>query len=272
MAEQAAAWCVALPAQAYRRQQKNGLVAHFFLAPLRRPGFAVLVFRVLDRRFDFGVVAVANIAQPIYALVERSVADLGYELVDLERAGGGLLRVTLDIPGGARAVLIEDCTLVTRQLSHLLTVENVDYDRLEVGSPGVDRRLRRRHDFARFAGAQIDVRLHALRDGRRRLRGRLLGVAGENGAERIRIALAPAVEAGKKSGSVQKSAQKGAKKSARGTPPRQPPRGEVAAAANQAVANEAVANEEVELALAEIETARLVPELNFKGIGRGAEK
>jgi ribosome maturation factor RimP len=210
---------------------------------------------------------VANIAQPIYALVERSVADMGYELVDLERASGGLLRVTLDIPGGARAVLIEDCTLVTRQLSHLLTVENVDYDRLEVGSPGVDRRLRRRHDFARFAGAQIDVRLHALRDGRRRLRGRLLGVAGDDGAERIRIALAPAEMAGEKSGSVQKSAQKGAKKSARGTPPRQRPRGEVAAAAK-----DAVANEEVELALAEIEIARLVPELNFKGIGRGAEK
>jgi ribosome maturation factor RimP len=254
VAAQAAAWCVALPAQASRRQQKNGLVAHFFLAPLCRPGFAVLVFRVLDRRFDFGVVAVANIAQPIYALVERSVADMGYELVDLERAGGGLLRVTLDIPGGARAVLIEDCTLVTRQLSHLLTVENVDYDRLEVGSPGVDRRLRRRHDFARFAGAQIDVRLHALRDGRRRLRGRLLGVDGDDGAERIRIALAPAEMAGEK-------------KSARGTPPRQRPRGEVAAAAK-----DAVANEEVELALAEIETARLVPELNFKGIGRGAEK
>lgn len=49
--------------------------------------------------------------------------------------------------------------MVTRQLQYLLEVENVDYKRLEVGSPGIDRPLRNENDFIRFAGQEVDITL-----------------------------------------------------------------------------------------------------------------
>ena len=227
-----------------------------------------------------------KVAQALFEMVERSVEGLGYELVDVERAGGGLLRVTLDAPAGAAApaaqvagaaqaadggdglevngIRLEDCERVSRQLTHLFAVENVDYDRLEVSSPGVDRPLRRVRDFVRFCGAPIDVRLRVARDGRRRLRGRLLAVepapadaasavAAGGGAEaetaRLRIELAaddgvPAAGARRAAG-VAPRPKASAKPKARGK----------AAAPAQVV----------ELSLAELESARLVPQLDFRG-------
>jgi ribosome maturation factor RimP len=79
------------------------------------------------------------------------------ELVDVERAPLGLLRVVIDRPEGVR---IDDCEQVSRQLSHVFEVENIDYKRLEVSSPGVDRPLRRLDDYQRFAGQRIELRLH----------------------------------------------------------------------------------------------------------------
>ncbi len=103
--------------------------------------------------------------------VAQTVTGLGFDLVDLERSAGGLLRVTIDLPwtppaDGAepapeRFVTVEDCETVTRQLQYLLEVEGVDYKRLEVGSPGIDRPLRNENDFLRFAGQVIDVTLKA---------------------------------------------------------------------------------------------------------------
>ncbi len=78
------------------------------------------------------------------------------ELVDVETAALGLLRVTIDRPEGVR---IEDCEQVSRQLSRVYEVENIDYKRLEVGSPGVDRPLRSEADFRRFATACGEVKL-----------------------------------------------------------------------------------------------------------------
>ena len=93
------------------------------------------------------------------------MAGLGYELVELERSAGGTLRVTIDFPWEAgeeeRFVNVEDCERVTRQLQYTLEVENVDYKRLEVSSPGIDRPLRRESDFERFAGEVIDLTLKA---------------------------------------------------------------------------------------------------------------
>lgn len=98
-------------------------------------------------------------------IVTRTVAGLGYELVELERSAGGLLRVTIDLPwqpGTAEsAVTVEDCEKVTRQLQYLLEVEGADYRRLEVSSPGIDRPLRGERDFERFAGHVIDLVLKA---------------------------------------------------------------------------------------------------------------
>ncbi|MCZ2407222.1 MAG: ribosome maturation factor RimP [Burkholderiales bacterium] len=100
-------------------------------------------------------------------IVEQTVTGLGYDLVEVERSAGGLLRVTIDWPwqapveGAAPApeqfVTVEDCEKVTRQLQFALEVDAVDYVRLEVSSPGIDRPLRGELDFVRFAGEVIDI-------------------------------------------------------------------------------------------------------------------
>ena len=97
-------------------------------------------------------------------IVIQTVTGLGYELVEIDRSAGGLLRVTIDLPwqpGQEQFVNVEDCEKVTRQLQFALEVEGVEYKRLEVSSPGVDRPLRTERDFERFAGEQVDVTLKA---------------------------------------------------------------------------------------------------------------
>jgi len=106
----------------------------------------------------------------LYALTEQALAGMDVELVDVERAAMGLLRVTIDRPGGVR---IEDCEQVSRQLSRVYEVENIDYSRLEVGSPGVDRPLRSEADLRRFAGERVEIRLREARDGRKVFSGLL---------------------------------------------------------------------------------------------------
>ncbi len=92
------------------------------------------------------------------------MTGLGYELVDIERSAGGLLRITIDLPwspGQELFVNVEDCEKVTRQLQFALEVEGTEYQRLEVSSPGLDRPLKSEKDFERFVGSQIDVTLKA---------------------------------------------------------------------------------------------------------------
>lgn len=112
--------------------------------------------------------------------VERTVTGLGYDLVDVERLGGGLLRVTIDrAPGKAyptgdsEFVLVEDCEAVTRQLQYVLEVENADYSRLEVSSPGLDRPLRGERDLRRFVGEQVEITLKEAFQSRKRYVGEL---------------------------------------------------------------------------------------------------
>lgn len=98
--------------------------------------------------------------------VEQTVLGLGFDLVDIEKSAGGLLRITIDLPWqpgqpAVQFVTVEDCERLTRQLQLLLEVENVDYKRLEVGSPGIDRPLRHTPDFERFVGEVIDITLKA---------------------------------------------------------------------------------------------------------------
>ncbi|MDO8207504.1 MAG: ribosome maturation factor RimP [Gallionella sp.] len=92
----------------------------------------------------------------VVKLVEITVSGLGYELVDVERAGRGLLRVFIDKPEG---IAVEDCQVVSNQLTRLFTVENIDYDRLEVSSPGLDRALKKESDFIRFKGQKAQLKL-----------------------------------------------------------------------------------------------------------------
>jgi ribosome maturation factor RimP len=109
-------------------------------------------------------------------VVEPVVAGMGYELVDLQASNGGrLLRLFIDKAGG---IGVEDCAAVSRQLSRVLEVEGVDYERLEVSSPGLDRPLRKGRDFARLAGQKAEVRMRtADATGRRKFVGILRGAA-----------------------------------------------------------------------------------------------
>ena len=79
----------------------------------------------------------------LHELIEKTVAGLGYELVDIEQSPRGrVLRVFIDMPEKAGGIDVEDCSLVSNQLSRMLTVENVDYDQFEISSPGMDRVLK----------------------------------------------------------------------------------------------------------------------------------
>ena len=96
--------------------------------------------------------------------IEQTVTGLGYELVEIERTSGGLLRVTIDMPyvfDAEQFINAEDCEKVTRQLQFVLEVEGAEYARLEVSSPGIDRPLRNEKDFERFAGELVDITLKA---------------------------------------------------------------------------------------------------------------
>ncbi|TAK74684.1 MAG: ribosome maturation factor RimP [Aquabacterium sp.] len=112
--------------------------------------------------------------------VERIVVGLGYELVECERSSQGLLRAYIDrIPGQSydtgegEFVIVEDCEKVTRQLQYALEVDGIDYARLEVSSPGLDRPLRKEADYVRFAGEQVEITLKQLFQGRKKWRGTL---------------------------------------------------------------------------------------------------
>ncbi|MGZ9030880.1 MAG: ribosome maturation factor RimP [Burkholderiaceae bacterium] len=193
----------------------------------------------------------AVVATNLYDTIERTVEGLGYELVDVERLAAGLLRVTLDAPAGVR---LEDCEKVSRQLSHLFAVEDVDYDRLEVSSPGLDRPLKRARDFERFVGSEVQVQLaeaipaEGASAGRKRLRGRLLEMSGDAGTERARVELTPDDPA-----------------------PATPGRGRAPGKARKSgKAGEQVASVVVEFALTNVVKAKLVPAVDFRGRDRAA--
>ena len=173
--------------------------------------------------------------------LERTVTGLGYELVDVERAAGGLLRVTIDrLPGQVygtgpgEAVVVEDCEIVTRQLQFLLEVEAVDYGRLEVSSPGLDRPLKKPADWQRFIGFEVEVTLVEPFQSRRKWRGELAAGAGDL-AWRLVLPLK----------SVSKTAQK--------------------RAAKADAAEDAGALQALDFLLDEVREARLVPVVDFKG-------
>ena len=105
--------------------------------------------------------------------IAKTLEGLGYELVDLESSRSGLLRIFIDSP---RGISVEDCARVSNHLTRAFAVEGIDYERLEVSSPGLDRPLKRLEDFRRFAGREATVKLKLPRAGRRRFEGTLAGV------------------------------------------------------------------------------------------------
>lgn len=113
----------------------------------------------------------------IAGIVEPAVTGLGFELVDTQVSNRGrVVRVFIDKAGG---ITLDDCAEVSRHLTRVFAVEGIDFDRLEVSSPGLDRPLRKPSDFERFAGQRVDVRMRAPdASGRRRFVGRLEGLEG----------------------------------------------------------------------------------------------
>ena len=109
----------------------------------------------------------------LQALLETTLSGMGYELVQLVQGRGRHLQVFIDKPGG---IDIDDCVAVSNHLTRLLTVENIDYERLEVSSPGLDRPLTKPSDYVRFAGEEVAVKLRAPMENRRKLTGKLLGL------------------------------------------------------------------------------------------------
>lgn len=193
--------------------------------------------------------------------IERTVTGLGYELVEVERAARGLLRVTIDrVPGrsyplrgvedgadgtageagdAGEFVTVEDCERVTRQLQYALEVDGVPYERLEVSSPGLDRLLKHEADFTRFAGLPVSLTLKQPFQGRKHWKGRL--VAQEPpAAEGWRLVLDDGQGRAARRG---KAAQAGHKPAGDGP-------------------------QALDFRLDEVREARLVPVVDFKGRGR----
>ncbi len=115
--------------------------------------------------------------------ITATVTGLGFELVDVERAQRGLLRITIDrVPGRTYAIpgefiTVDDCEQVTRQLQYALEVEGLEYARLEVSSPGLDRPLKTEADLLRFSGQAISIALKVPFQGRKAWQGVLTPVA-----------------------------------------------------------------------------------------------
>lgn len=118
-------------------------------------------------------------------LLERTLLGLGYRLVDFEYLRhSNMLRVFIEkvdqlSPTVPRGVTLADCESASRQLQRVLEVEGIEYERLEVSSPGLDRKLKKAGDFARFAGHQAQVRLRHPLNGRRNFTGVVRSVQGE---------------------------------------------------------------------------------------------
>ena len=123
-------------------------------------------------------------------LIETTVVGLGYELVEFETSPRArLLRVFIDRPESAQTeksgISVEDCAAVSSQLSRVFMVENVDYDRLEVSSPGLDRALVKPADYRRFAGQEVQLKLRVPMGNQRNFSGVLDGLREEGGVEMV---------------------------------------------------------------------------------------
>ncbi|CDW95474.1 MULTISPECIES: ribosome maturation factor RimP [unclassified Thiomonas] len=192
--------------------------------------------------------------------IDTAVTSLGLELVEVEHLPRGLLRVTIDHADGA-PVTVEDCERVTRQLQYVFEVENVDYGRLEVSSPGLDRPLRKAEDFVRFAGLEIDVVLRVPFQGRKKYRGVLLERSQDDEPGRFSVALSPP-EVGEKGKSKSKGKGKG-----KGKPGAANKKPKAVGAPVASKAEEQDVLSVMNFSLAEVRDVRLVPVVDF-GSGR----
>ncbi len=122
-------------------------------------------------------------AADVERLISPAVEAMGYDIVRVLLSGGDRLRLQImaerRTDGGMN---VDDCAEISRAAAAILDVEDpIDSAyTLEVSSPGLDRPLTRLADFDRFAGFEAKVEMDLPVDGRRRFRGRLLGIRDEN--------------------------------------------------------------------------------------------
>ena len=188
-----------------------------------------------------------------HADIETTVRGLGYDLVEVERGPRGLLRVTIDHPAPAsgtpeRFIQVDDCERVTRQLQHVLEVDGVAYERLEVSSPGLDRPLRSAADFGRFTGHRVEIGLKQPFQGRKRFTGELLPHG-----DGWRLVLGPT------------AAEAAAAKKRAASRPARARAAEAAEPVTSVPAAEPAAAKVLDFSLDEVREARLVPVIDFKG-------
>jgi ribosome maturation factor RimP len=211
--------------------------------------------------------------RPVTAAIDRTISAMGYDLVVVEFAEAGLLRVYIDLPASAFEQLsvpanspeapmirVEDCERVSHQLTHFLTVENIDYSRLEVSSPGLDRPLKRESDFARFEGAEVSLRLREPLSGRRNFVGVLM--RDDSAADRWALELIESPKsAAKASGRSPAKGRSGS--NAKGSA-RKPGTGSANPGVEVPVnASEGEMVRRLSFVLSEVERARLVPKVKF---------
>ena len=118
-------------------------------------------------------------------IIEPVVEGLGYETVRVLLGSGNrpTLQVMIDISDGSRAVTVDDCALVSRALSKVLDeVDPIDGEyALEVSSPGIDRPLTKLAHFERFKGYEAKIETVEAVEGRKRIKGTLLGADAKEG-------------------------------------------------------------------------------------------
>jgi ribosome maturation factor RimP len=128
------------------------------------------------------LIADTGLAARVGAVIEPVLGGLGFRLVRIRISGlsGLTVQVMAERPDGT--MTIEDCETVSHAVSPVLDVADpIDRPyRLEISSPGIDRPLVRRGDFERFAGHVVKVEMAVAQNGRRRFRGVLMGVEGDN--------------------------------------------------------------------------------------------
>lgn len=128
-----------------------------------------------------------DLSYRVQQLIEPSVGDLGFDIVRVQISGKEKPAMQIMVehkggPGDRHGMTVDDCATVSRAVSALLEVEDLiegPYT-LEVSSPGLDRPLVRIGDFERFQGYQARIEVSRSLDGRRRFKGRLLGIEGDN--------------------------------------------------------------------------------------------
>ena len=107
----------------------------------------------------------------VQTILDNTLPGLGYELVDFELTALGDLRVFIDSPNG---ITVEDCATVSNHLSRVFLVEDIDYKRLEISSPGLDRPLKKAQDFARFNGQLTKLKTRLPVDNQKNFLGRII--------------------------------------------------------------------------------------------------